>query len=119
MPEGQLKFFYVDDENDMISVSSQADLSEALDQNDKICLTVASDARKALDKFFEPAQEQPRLEDNLIEVVSEPSLMQIDTSDKMLQRDDQAEMDALKAALAASNLVSDQNVDMAVAREIR
>jgi hypothetical protein len=41
----------------MISVSSQADLSEALDQNDKISLTVASDARKALDRFFEPAQE--------------------------------------------------------------
>jgi hypothetical protein len=45
--------------------------------------------------------------------------MQIDTSEKMLQNNDQAEMDALKAALAASNLVSDQNVDMAVAREIQ
>jgi hypothetical protein len=45
--------------------------------------------------------------------------MQIDTSDKMLQRDDQAEMDALKAALAASNMAPDQNIDMAVAREIQ
>ena len=31
LPEGKLKFFYVDEENDMISVSSQADFSEALE----------------------------------------------------------------------------------------
>ena len=69
--------------------------------------------------MVEPAQEEPQLEDNLIEVVSEPGLMQIDTSDKMLEQDDQAEMNALKAALAASNMAFDQNVDMDVAREIQ
>jgi hypothetical protein len=31
LPEGKLKFFYVDEENDMISVNSQADFSEALE----------------------------------------------------------------------------------------
>jgi len=69
--------------------------------------------------LVEPAQEEPQLEDNLIEVVSEPGLLQIDTSDKMLEQDDQAEMNALKAALAASNMAFDQNVDMDVAREIQ
>lgn len=69
--------------------------------------------------MVEPAQEEPQLEDNLLEVVSEPGLMQIDTSDKMLEQDDQAEMNALKAALAASNMAFDQNVDMDVAREIQ
>jgi hypothetical protein len=33
----------------MISVSSQADLSEALDLTDRVCLTVASSAKKAVD----------------------------------------------------------------------
>ena len=69
--------------------------------------------------MVEPAQKEPQLEDNLIEVVSEPGLLQIDTSDKMLEQDDQAEMNALKAALAASNMAFDQNVDMDVAREIQ
>ena len=31
LPVGKLKFLYVDEENDMISVSSQADFSEALE----------------------------------------------------------------------------------------
>ena len=57
--------------------------------------------------MIEPAQEEPQLEDNLVEVVSEPGLLQIDTSDKMLEQEDQAEMDALKAALAASNMAPD------------
>ena len=57
--------------------------------------------------MIEPAQEELQLEDNLLEVVSEPGLLQIDTSDKMLEQDDQAEMNALKAALAASNMAFD------------
>ena len=57
--------------------------------------------------MIEPAQEEPQLEDNLVEVVSEPGLLQIDTSDKMLEQEDKAEMDALKAALAASNMAPD------------
>ena len=57
--------------------------------------------------MVEPAQEEPQLEDNLIEVVSEPGLLHIDTSDKMLEQDDQAEINALKAALAASNMAFD------------
>ena len=37
----------------------------------------------------------------------EAGLMQIDTSDKMLEKDEQAEMAALKAALAASDMAFD------------
>ena len=44
---GPVKFFYVDEENDMISVSSQADLSEALDLSNQLKLTVAQSAKSA------------------------------------------------------------------------
>jgi hypothetical protein len=40
-----LKFFYVDEENDMISVSSQADLEEGLRSTETLRLTVAETPR--------------------------------------------------------------------------
>jgi len=47
LPAGTLKYFYVDEENDMISVSSQADLTEALETTNSIKLTVAPSAEEA------------------------------------------------------------------------
>ena len=48
LPEGTLKFFYVDEENDLISVSSQADLTEALESTTtQLRLTVAGSTRDA------------------------------------------------------------------------
>ena len=59
--------------------------------------------------MIEPAQEELQLdnEDNPIDLNKEVGLMQIDTSDKMLEKDEQAEMAALKAALAASDMAFD------------
>ena len=59
--------------------------------------------------MIEPAQEELQLdnEDNPIDLNKEVGLMQIDTSDKMLEKDEQAEMNALKAALAASDMAFD------------
>ena len=59
--------------------------------------------------MIEPAQEELQLdnEDSPIDLNKEVGLMQIDTSDKMLEKDEQAEMNALKAALAASDMAFD------------
>ena len=48
LPEGDLKFFYVDEDSDLISVTSQADLSEALESTGQVKLTVAGSNNEAL-----------------------------------------------------------------------
>ena len=51
LPEGTLKFFYVDEESDLISVTSQADLTEALESTNLVKLTVAESNEQALNQI--------------------------------------------------------------------
>ena len=90
LPEGTLKFFYVDEESDLISVTSQADLTEALESTNLVKLTVAESNEQALNQIVggdAKAQIFDSVDDATSElVVEEPAVsedfVQIDSNEE-------------------------------------
>lgn len=63
MSDGDFKFFYLDDEQEVISITSQADLTEALNIEDlsSLKLTVAANMQEALKILYEAMVENKSL----------------------------------------------------------
>jgi len=59
MSDAQFKFFYLDDEQEVISITSQADLTEALNIGDlsALKLTVAANMQEAIKILYDQMQD--------------------------------------------------------------
>ena len=63
MSDNEFKFFYMDDEQEVISITGQADLTEALNIEDlsSLKLTVAANMQEALKILYESLMESKSL----------------------------------------------------------
>ena len=63
MSDNEFKFFYMDDEQEVISITGQADLSEALNIEDlsSLKLTLAANMQEALKILYESLMESKSL----------------------------------------------------------
>ena len=67
MTDKDFRFFYLDDENEVISITSQADLAEALNIYDlnQLKLAVADNMQEAVKILFDSMQESSLLSNSI------------------------------------------------------
>ena len=117
LPASALKFFYVDEESDLISVNCQADLTEALESGNPIKLNVASTPAEAHKQILKDANplpsSQPSFIDeelresvrSLVEADAQGSSFVVVDDQKNDQADELAEAPKADAALRESELI--------------